>query len=189
MNMKITAIRQRKHDTQRAAEIVGAFAKYGLADWFKDWHLAWIQERIKSFDGRPIPELAPAERLRLVFTELGPTSIKLGQLLGTRPELVGTEIAAETRAPTNQSRSSSNSATPCCANWTSIRSAATWRNSPRTLPTTRQCTFPPPARIFPLAVCSRWNGSRGFLAPTPPPLLSLARTSTRSPAAAPDACC
>ena len=95
MNMKIAAVGKRKHDTKRAGEIVGAFVKYGVADWFKDWHVAWIQERIKSFDGRPIPELTLAERLRLAFTELGPTFIKLGQLLGTRPDVVGTEIAAE----------------------------------------------------------------------------------------------
>lgn len=95
MNLKIAAIRQRKHDTKRAGEIVGVFVKYGLADWFKAWHVAWIQERIKSFDGRPISELTLAERLRLAFTELGPTFIKLGQLLGTRPDVVGMEIAAE----------------------------------------------------------------------------------------------
>src|SRR3974390_1097625 len=93
--MKFAFFKQRKHDAQRGGEIIGVFAKYGVADWFKDWHVAWIQERIKSFDGRPIPELTLAERLRLAFTELGPTFIKLGQLLGTRPDVVGTEIAAE----------------------------------------------------------------------------------------------
>jgi len=93
--MKFALFKQRKHDAQRAGEIIGVFAKYGLADWFKDWHLAWIQERLKSFDGRPISELNLAERLRLAFTELGPTFIKLGQMLGTRPDVVGTEIAAE----------------------------------------------------------------------------------------------
>jgi len=93
--MKFAFFKQRKHDAQRAGEIIGVFAKYGLADWFKDWHLTWIQERIKSFDGRPIPELKLAERLRLAFIELGPTFIKLGQMLGTRPDVVGTEIAAE----------------------------------------------------------------------------------------------
>ena len=93
--MRIAPFKQWEHDAKRAGEIIGVFAKYGLADWFKDWHLAWIQERIKSFDGRPIPDLKLAERLRLAFTELGPTFIKLGQMLGTRPDVVGPEIASE----------------------------------------------------------------------------------------------
>lgn len=84
-----------EHNAQRAAEIVGVLARYGLADWFKNWRLAWIQERIKSHDGRPIPDLRLAERIRLAFIELGPTFIKLRQMLGTRPDLVGLETAAE----------------------------------------------------------------------------------------------
>ena len=93
--MKTGLLRHMGHKTQRAGEIIGVFAKYGLADWFKDWQLDWVQERIKSFDGRPIPELTLGERLRLAFTELGPTFIKLGQMLSTRPDLIGADVAGE----------------------------------------------------------------------------------------------
>ena len=41
---------------------------------------------------RPLPE-----RLRLALTEMGPTFIKLGQVLSTRADLVGPEIADELR--------------------------------------------------------------------------------------------
>jgi ubiquinone biosynthesis protein len=93
--MKFAAITRLECNLHRAGEIVGVLAKYGLADWFKGLHYAWIQERIKSFDGQNIPDLSVGERLRLAFTELGTTFIKLGQLLSTRPDLVGPEVARE----------------------------------------------------------------------------------------------
>jgi ubiquinone biosynthesis protein len=93
--MKIAAIKRLEQNAKRATEIFRVAAKYGFADWFKDWHHAWIQERLKSFEGRPIPDLKVEERVRLAFLELGPTFIKLGQMLGTRPDLVGPEMAAE----------------------------------------------------------------------------------------------
>ena len=93
--MKIAAIKRLEQNTKRATEIFRVAAKYGFADWFKEWHSPWIQERLKSLEGRPIPDLKVEERVRLAFLELGPTFIKLGQMLGTRPDLVGSEMAAE----------------------------------------------------------------------------------------------
>lgn len=46
-------------------------------------------------DGRSISDMTPAERLREAFTELGTTFIKLGQVLSTRPDVVGDEVAEE----------------------------------------------------------------------------------------------
>jgi ubiquinone biosynthesis protein len=93
--MKIAALKRLEQNAKRATEIFRVAAKYGFADWFKDWHYAWIHERLKSFEGRPIPDLKVEERVRLAFLELGPSFIKLGQMLGTRPDLVGPEMAAE----------------------------------------------------------------------------------------------
>jgi ubiquinone biosynthesis protein len=93
--MPSAALARLEQNAHRVAEIVGVLAKYGLADWVKGWPFAWIQERILSSDGRPIPDLTVAERLRLACSELGPTFVKLGQLLGTRPDLVGPTIATE----------------------------------------------------------------------------------------------
>lgn len=93
--MRIGSIRQLEQNTRRGGEIIGVFAKYGLADWFKGIHVSWIQERIQSFDGQRIPDLKIEERVRLAFIELGPTFIKLGQMLSTRPDVVGTEMAHE----------------------------------------------------------------------------------------------
>ena len=49
--------------------------------------------KFSSEDGLP-DETIPG-RIRRVFEDLGPAYIKLGQMLSTRPDLVGTEISEE----------------------------------------------------------------------------------------------
>jgi ubiquinone biosynthesis protein len=93
--VKFNALARIERNARRAGEILGVLAKYGLADWFKGWNYSWIQERIQSYDGQRIPDLKIEERVRLAFTELGTTFIKLGQVLSTRPDLVGPELARE----------------------------------------------------------------------------------------------
>src|SRR5271169_3431175 len=93
--MKLTAITRLECNVRRSGEIIGVLAKYGLADWVKGLNFSWIQERIKSVDGQHIADLKIEERVRLAFTELGTTFIKLGQMLSTRPDLVGPELAGE----------------------------------------------------------------------------------------------
>ncbi|MGD1018469.1 MAG: AarF/UbiB family protein [Verrucomicrobiia bacterium] len=93
--MKIHAVQRAERNAHRAGEIIGVLAKYGLADWVKGLNYSWIQDRIKTIDGQPIPDLKVEERVRLALTELGTTFIKFGQMLSTRPDLVGPEMARE----------------------------------------------------------------------------------------------
>ena len=93
--MKPSALKRLESNVHRVHEIIGVLAKYGLADWVKGLDYRWIQDRIQSFDGQPIPNLKIEERVRLAFTELGTTFIKLGQMLSTQPDLVGPEMAGE----------------------------------------------------------------------------------------------
>jgi ubiquinone biosynthesis protein len=93
--MKFNALTRLERNVRRAGEIIGVLAKYGLADWVNKLNFSWIQDRIRSVDGQPIPDLKTEERVRLAFTELGTTFIKLGQMLSTRPDVVGPDMARE----------------------------------------------------------------------------------------------
>ena len=70
-------------------------SKYGLADWLSRFNLDFINDRLKASDGEVLARLTHAARIRMALTELGPTFIKFGQLLSTRPDLVGPELAEE----------------------------------------------------------------------------------------------
>lgn len=79
----------------RAAEVAQVLAKYGLAAWLiqVDWEP--IRNAIRSEGGDVLGQLAFEARVRLVLTDLGTTFVKLGQMLSTRPGLVGKALAAE----------------------------------------------------------------------------------------------
>jgi ubiquinone biosynthesis protein len=94
--MKLSGVtRLDRNVIHRAGDIIGVAIKYGLADWVKDVDVPWIQDRIRSAYGQHIPDLKVEERVRLALTELGTTFIKLGQMLSTRPDLVGPEMAGD----------------------------------------------------------------------------------------------
>jgi ubiquinone biosynthesis protein len=79
----------------RFHEVVAVAAKYGLAPWLSNVQADWVQRHFRSRDGRQISELTEPQRVRMALAELGTTFIKLGQILSTRPDLVGLEMAAE----------------------------------------------------------------------------------------------
>jgi ubiquinone biosynthesis protein len=80
---------------RRFDEIARVLLKYGLAEWMGDALPGPVASRLSSTDGQNLTELRREERIRLALTELGTTFIKLGQVLSTRPDLVGSEIADE----------------------------------------------------------------------------------------------
>lgn len=80
---------------KRLAEIVTVLGKYGLADWLSGLDYDWLHGRLTAPDGKQLASLTQAGRIRVAMTELGPTFIKLGQILSTRADLVGPELAAE----------------------------------------------------------------------------------------------
>lgn len=93
--MKITAIPQLYRNLRRWREILAVLRRYGLANWLSQFPQLPFQDWLKGADGQPLSSHSREERVRLALTELGPTFIKLGQILAARPDLVGPELAVE----------------------------------------------------------------------------------------------
>ncbi|MCA9236523.1 MAG: AarF/ABC1/UbiB kinase family protein [Planctomycetales bacterium] len=93
--MRISTIPQIYRNVGRWREILSILSKYGLADWLSRYDFAPLRALLKNRNGQSLTAESRATRIRLALEELGPTFIKLGQVLGTRPDLVGTELANE----------------------------------------------------------------------------------------------
>ena len=95
--MDLLNLNQTREEGKRLAEIVKVLGRYGLADWFAKIPVQLVRDLLASKETQAIADLPVGERLRLALTELGTTFIKLGQVLSTRADLVGPDIATELR--------------------------------------------------------------------------------------------
>jgi ubiquinone biosynthesis protein len=93
--MKLDALNRLERHAKRLAEITGILGKYGLSNLFGDLKFPWIADKLRSSDGHALRSLTTPQRVRMALTELGTTFIKLGQMLSTRPDLLGPDLTDE----------------------------------------------------------------------------------------------
>jgi ubiquinone biosynthesis protein len=96
--MKSSSYSEKKEDIKRFNEIVGILSKYGFADRVQVDTPDFIREKFVGPAGEDLSELPPEVRLRMAMTELGTTFIKMGQMMSTRADMVGPELAKELSA-------------------------------------------------------------------------------------------
>jgi ubiquinone biosynthesis protein len=83
-------------DIPRYGQILTTLVRYGYQDVVTALHLEGIARPIERVAlGNALPQHDRPHRLRLVCEDLGPTFVKLGQLLSTRPDLLPEAYTSE----------------------------------------------------------------------------------------------
>ncbi|AGF78182.1 putative unusual protein kinase [Desulfocapsa sulfexigens DSM 10523] len=97
--MRVTHIQRTIRSTKRLTTIIKVLTKFGFKEIITDLGLDSFSSGKKNTD---IPDgnqvdasISRPVRMRLILEELGPTYIKLGQILATRPDLIPPEWAQE----------------------------------------------------------------------------------------------
>ena len=88
-----------RKSANRIRQIINVFLKYGFGKVIDQIHLGRFipfRKRIKTFgQWPPVKSPSAPEQLRMAFAELGPSFIKLAQILSSRPDLITTRFADE----------------------------------------------------------------------------------------------
>jgi len=102
--LSILSLYRKRRNFRRLQHILRVLAKHGFGHvvshldmrWLMPWRWFWKRKEGEAGPGMTDPT-ALAQRISAAMQELGPTFVKLGQMLSTRPDLVPPEFAQEFR--------------------------------------------------------------------------------------------
>jgi len=93
--MRITSVPQIYRHLNRWGEILTVLSKYHLANWVGRLGPDFTKDFLRARGGDSIARQPWETRVRMAAAELGPTFIKLAQILSTRPDQIGVTLAEE----------------------------------------------------------------------------------------------
>lgn len=86
-------------NVNRGREVIAVFVNYGFGDLLERLgllkYLKWGRRMISLKKLDEVETLTTARRIRLALQDLGPTFVKFGQVLSTRPDLIPSDVIIE----------------------------------------------------------------------------------------------
>lgn len=79
-------------DLDRLRQIVTVLARHGFGEVVQRTGLGSL---VKGKEAKSLPPVRVGERIRLVLQDLGPSFVKLGQIISTRPDLIPEDVILE----------------------------------------------------------------------------------------------
>ncbi len=95
MDFSLSRIQKMPGYINRYRQILSVLARYGLVEWLDRLPLKFARDILVHRVGKEVVRDSTEARIRQALEKLGPIYVKLGQVVGSRPDVVGPKLSRE----------------------------------------------------------------------------------------------